>query len=200
MEWRLGQLRLRRMNRVHNWYCSSDRWARGAEEKLLPWGLKGIDLGEDVLEIGPGFGATSRVLAKRPGKLSILELEEDYCEHLRQELGERAEVLQGDATRMPFGDGTFSGAACFTMLHHIPSPELQDRLFGEVLRVLRPGGVFAGTDSIGRGVLFKLFHIGDTLVLVDPGGLPGRLRAAGFEEVRVSTSKQSLRFSARKPA
>lgn len=187
------------MNRIHNLYCSSDRWARGAEEKLLPWGLKGVELGDDVLEIGPGFGATSRVLARQPGKLSILELEEDYCEHLRAELGELAEVVQGDATRMPFPDGQFSGAACFTMLHHIPSPELQDQLFAEVLRVLKPGGVFAGTDSIGRGVLFKLFHIGDTLVLVDPDGLPGRLGEAGFESVRVSTSKQSLRFSARKP-
>jgi ubiquinone/menaquinone biosynthesis C-methylase UbiE len=188
------------VNRVHNWYCSSDRWARGVEQKLVPWGLSGVELGDDVLEIGPGFGATSKVLAERPGRLSILELEEDYCEHLRSRLGERAEVTQGDATRMPFEDGRFSGAACFTMLHHIPSPKLQDQLLAEVFRVLRPGGVFAGTDSVGRGLLFKLFHIGDTLVLVDPDGLPGRLRAAGFDEVRVSTSEHSLRFSSRKPA
>ena len=187
------------MNRVHNLYCSSDRWARGAREKLLPWGLSGVELGDNVLEVGPGFGATSQVLAERPGKLTILELEEDYCEHLRSVLGERAEVVQGDATQMPFEDASFSGAACFTMVHHIPSPDLQDRLFAEMFRVLRPGGVFAGTDSIGRGLLFKLFHIGDTLVLVDPDGLPGRLGSAGFESVRVSTSKQSLRWSARKP-
>jgi SAM-dependent methyltransferase len=187
------------VNRVHNWYCSSDRWARGVEDKLLPWGLNGVELGDDVLEIGPGFGATSKVLAKNPGKLSILELEPDYCDHLRATLGDSVEVVQGDATRMPFDDGSFSGVVCFTMLHHIPSHELQDQLFREAFRVLRPGGTFAGTDSIGRGVLFKLFHIGDTLVLVDPEGLPGRLAAAGFDEVRVSASKQSLRFSARKP-
>jgi SAM-dependent methyltransferase len=187
------------VNRVHNVLCSTDRWARGVESKLLPWGLTGVDLGDDVLEIGPGFGATSRVLAQRPGRLTILELEEDYCERLRAELGERADVVQGDGTRMPFDDGSFSGAACFTMLHHIPSPELQDRLLAEAFRVLRPGGVFAGTDSIGRGLLFKLIHIGDTLVLVDPDGLPGRLTAAGFEQVRVSTAPKSLRFSARKP-
>lgn len=184
---------------MHNWYCSSGHWARGVEEKLLPWGLQGVDLGDDVLEIGPGFGATSKVLAERPGKLSILELEADYCEHLRSTLGDRVEVVQGDATRMPFGDATFSGTVCFTMLHHIPSAELQDQLLGEVFRVLRPGGVFAGTDSIGRGLLFKLFHIGDTLVLVDPEGLPGRLTAAGFVDVRVSAREQSLRFSAHKP-
>ena len=108
-------------------------------------------------------------------------------------------MVQGDATQMPFDDASFSGAVCFTMLHHIPSSELQDQLLSEVFRVLKPGGVFAGTDSIGRGLLFKLFHIGDTLVLVDPEGLPGRLAAAGFDEVRVSTSEKSLRFSAHKP-
>jgi ubiquinone/menaquinone biosynthesis C-methylase UbiE len=188
------------MNRVHNLFCSSGYWARNVEEKLLPWGLNGVELGDEVLEIGPGFGATSKVLAERPGKLSILELEPDYCAQLRSTLGQRAEVIQGDATRMPFGDARFSAVVCFTMLHHIPSAELQDQLFAEVFRVLRPGGAFGGTDSIGRGLLFKLFHIGDTLVLVDPHGLPGRLAAAGFEEVRVSTARESLRFSARKPA
>ena len=187
------------MNRIHNLLCSSGWWARSVENELLPWGLKGIDLGDDALEIGPGFGATSRVLVGRPGKLSILELEEDYCEHLRAELGDQAEVVQGDATQMPFEDGRFSGAACFTMLHHIPSPELQDQLFREVFRVLRPGGVFAGTDSLPRGLGFRLIHIGDTLVLVDPDGLPARLAAAGFEEARVSTGSKSFRFSAYKP-
>jgi ubiquinone/menaquinone biosynthesis C-methylase UbiE len=55
---------------------------------------------------------------------------------------------------MPFDDESFSGAACFTMLHHVPSPEAQDRLFAEVGRVLRPGAPFAGTDSTGRGIGF----------------------------------------------
>jgi SAM-dependent methyltransferase len=192
-------IRFRTVNRVHNLVCSSGWWGRAVRNELLPWGLKGIDLGEDALEIGPGFGATSRVLVERPGKLTILELEESYCERLRSDLGDRAEVVQGDGTRMPFDDGRFSGAACFTMLHHIPSPELQDQLFHEVFRVLRPGGVFAGTDSLPRGLAFRLIHIGDTLVLVDPDGLPARLAAAGFDEVRVSTGSKSFRFSARKP-
>jgi ubiquinone/menaquinone biosynthesis C-methylase UbiE len=187
------------MNTAHNLVCSSGWWARSVENELLPWGLKGIDLGDEVLEVGPGFGATSRVLAGRPGRLSILELEEDYCARLRRDLGERANVVQGDATQMPFEDSSFSGAACFTMLHHIPSPELQDRMFTEVLRVLRPGGVFAGTDSLGTGLVFKLIHVGDTLVRVDPDTLPERLAAAGFVDARVSTSSKSLRFSARKP-
>lgn len=187
------------MNRAHNLICASGWWSARVERELIPWGLKGVDLGDNALEIGPGFGATSRVLAEGPGRLTILELEQDYCERLRRTLGNRAEVVQADATKMPFPDASFSGAACFTMLHHVPSRELQDRLFAEVLRVLRPGGVFAGTDSLGTGFLFKLIHIGDTLVQVDPDGLPARLAAAGFEDARVKIGGRSLKFSARKP-
>ncbi len=40
---------------------------------MLPWGLAGAELGEDVLEIGPGFGATTRVLARRGGSLTVLD-------------------------------------------------------------------------------------------------------------------------------
>ena len=82
--------------------------------------------------------------------------------------------MDGDGTAMPFADASFDVVACFTMLHHVPSAGAQDRLFAEVARVLRAGGAFVGTDSIGRGVGFWLLHIGDTKVLIPPAGLPGR--------------------------
>jgi hypothetical protein len=47
--------------------------------------------------------------------------------------------------------------------------------------------------------VFKLIHLGDTLVPVNPQGLPARLAAVGFVGTRVSASSRSLRFSARKP-
>jgi SAM-dependent methyltransferase len=187
------------MNRAHGIVCSSGWWARTVERELLPWGVAGVDLGEDVLEIGPGFGATTRVLARRPGSLTVVELSERYCRHLRQVLDGDVEIVQADATAMPFPDGRFSSVVCFTMLHHIPSAELQDRLLGEVARVLRPGGVFAGTDSLGTGRAFKLLHVGDTLVPVGPEGLPARLQAAGLREPQVKKGGRSFRFSARKP-
>jgi ubiquinone/menaquinone biosynthesis C-methylase UbiE len=108
--------------------------------------------------------------------------------------------VQGDATGLPFPDSSFSAVVCFTMLHHIPSPELQDGAFAEVARVLRPGGTFAGTDSLGNGWLFKLIHVGDTLNLIAPATLSDRLRLAGPTEPRVDLGGRSLRFEARKPA
>jgi ubiquinone/menaquinone biosynthesis C-methylase UbiE len=188
------------MNRVHNVICSSGWWSRRVERELLPWGLKGCELGDDVLEIGPGLGATTRVLARRMPKLTVLELDDGYWRRLRSELGDAVSVVQGDATRLPFEDDRFSAAICFTMLHHIPSAALQDRAFAEVARVLRPGGTFAGTDSLGTGSLFKLIHVGDILRPIDPEGLPARLDNAGLSEPQVSIGGRSFRFRARKPA
>jgi hypothetical protein len=42
----------------------------------LPTALAGIDLGEHVLEIGPRFGASTRVLVDRVPKLAALEIGE----------------------------------------------------------------------------------------------------------------------------
>ena len=167
---------------------------------LLPWGLEGLDLGDDVLEIGPGFGATTRVLAQAlPGRLTALELDERYCARLRKDLSGLATVVQGDATSLAFKDDRFSAVVCFTMLHHIPGRELQDRAFAEIARVSRPSGIFAGTDSIGTGCAFRLIHIGDTLTPVDPGSVPRRLAAVGLEGTEVGLRGNSFRFRARKP-
>jgi ubiquinone/menaquinone biosynthesis C-methylase UbiE len=185
------------VNRVHNLLCSSGWWARVAEHELVPFGVDGVELGDDVLEIGPGFGATTRVLANRLPRLSVLELDPGYCERLRTELPNgTVTVTQGDATALPYPDRRFSAVLCFTMLHHIPTAAQQDQAFAEIARVLRPGGTFAGTDSIGTGWLFKAIHIGDTLNLVDPNGLPARLERAGLEVREVKRGSRSFRWRA----
>ena len=186
------------MNRAHALICSSRWWARTVARDLLPWGLSRLQLGDDVLEIGPGFGATTAVLAERAPRLTVLELDPGYCARLQRRLDGRVQVVQGSATEMPFPDDRFSAVLAFTMLHHVPAAELQDRLLAEAARVLRPGGVFAGTDSLGIGRTFKLLHVRDTLVPVAPDDLPRRIERAGLSEPRVETAGSSFRFRARR--
>ena len=38
--------------------CGSDEWRQAIREVILPWALDGTDLGDDVLEVGPGYGAS----------------------------------------------------------------------------------------------------------------------------------------------
>ncbi len=187
------------MNVAHNLLCSSRWWSHRVGTKLVPWGIADLDLGDEVLEIGPGFGATTRVLARLPATLTVLEQDEGYCARLRRTFADRVSVVHGDATSLPFEEGRFSAALCFTMLHHVPSREQQDRVLAEVGRVLRPGGWFAGTDSVGTGALFKLIHVGDTLVTIDPAQMPARLTAAGLAAPRLDRNERSFRFRAQKP-
>jgi SAM-dependent methyltransferase len=187
------------MNRVHHWYCNREAWKRHVREELVPAAIDGLALDGEVLEVGPGYGPATEVLSRRAGRLTAVELDPVLAGALRERLGDRVRIVEGDGTAMAFADASFGAAACFTMLHHVPSAELQDRLFAEVRRVLRPGAPFVGTDSSGRGIGFALLHIGDTKVVIDPNGLERRLRAAGFEDVTVVAGRDSFRFSARRP-
>jgi hypothetical protein len=83
------------------------------------------------------------------------------------------------------------------MLHHLPSAERQDALFVELHRVLQPGGILVGQDSIASDEL-RALHVDDTYVPIDPDELPARLGAAGFTDIAVDTNEYAVRFRAHK--
>ncbi|MER8185211.1 class I SAM-dependent methyltransferase [Kitasatospora sp. NPDC094015] len=188
------------MNSAHKRLCSSRTWARTTEEQILPWALEGLDLGDDVLELGPGYGANLRVLVERVARLTAVEIDPATVRLLERRYGDRARVLLGDAAELTLPDGAFSAVVCFTMLHHVPTDLHQDRIFAEAFRVLRPGGVFAGSDSL-PSVPFRALHVGDTMNTLDPDGLPARLTAAGFTGVATGLDGRGrrVRFRAHRP-
>ncbi len=184
------------MNRIHRWLCRSEGWKNSLQNSIVPWVLSDIDLGSDVLEVGPGPGLTTDLLRTRHERLTAIEIDDQLVAALQERLaGTNVEVVRGDATSMPFEDSSFSGAVAFTMLHHVPSTEKQDQLLREVRRVLRPGAVFAGTDA-KRSVPLRLLHIGDTYVPIDPNQFGSRLRAAGFTDIRIAENDRRFRFQA----
>ena len=187
------------MNRFHRWYCRSAHWKRTVRERLLPWALAGVELGDRLLEIGPGPGLTTDLLRTRVAKITAVELDAQLAESLaRRSAGTNLTVIQADATSLPIADASMSAVVCFTMLHHLPSPALQDRLLAEAARVLEPGGTFAGSDSRASWWLRQV-HRGDTLTPIDPEDFPRRLAAADFESIEVSLAAGAFRFRARKP-
>jgi ubiquinone/menaquinone biosynthesis C-methylase UbiE len=186
------------VNRLHHWLCRSTRWQETIRQRV-PWVLAGADLGQNLLELGPGPGLTTDVLRPSFHHITAIEIDSVLAESLRSRLaGSNVKVVTGDATSMPFLDDQFSGGASFTMLHHVPSRELQDKLLREVWRVIEPGGAFVGSDSL-QGWFMRLIHIGDTLVPIDPQTFGRRLEAAGFEGVEIETNSEAFRFHARKP-
>jgi SAM-dependent methyltransferase len=157
----------------------------------------GLDLGDEMLELGPGPGAATRWLRHRVKRLVALELDPDAAERLANELaGTNVTVRVGDSTRVPFPDASFDSVGCFTMLHHLPTAHEQLRTLCEAHRVLRPGGVLVGADSLASQGLHE-FHEGDTYNPIDPSRLLVFLQAAGFAHVMVSVGDGVL-FTARK--
>lgn len=173
------------MNNAHLELCASQRWADLTERELLPLAVGGKALGDDVLEIGPGPGRSTDVLRTMVAAVTALEMDRALAEDLTARMrGTNVEVVHADARELPFADGRFSAGTSFAMLHHVPSIADQDRLFAELRRVLRPGGLFCGVDTIETEAMNQL-HEGDVFQPIDPATLPGRLEAAGFVDVVV---------------
>jgi SAM-dependent methyltransferase len=182
------------MNQEHLALCSSAEWAEAVQRWIIPWVLEGVDLGDDVLEVGPGPGLTTDVLRTMVTRLTAVEVHADLAEALAARLADtNVEVVRADATRTPLPAGRFSGAVCLTMLHHVPSQQDQDAVFAEICRLLRPGGVLAGQDSLDSPELRSLHH-DDVYVPVDPATLQARIEAAGFTAVGVDTNDYAVRF------
>lgn len=186
------------MNLIHHWLCQSTGW-RTIVERRVPWALKDLALGSDVLEIGPGFGVTTDLIQPLAERLTCVELDSALAKKLRCRMsGKDVTVLCENATSTSLQNNAFDAAVCFTMLHHLPSQHLQDQMLKEVARVLRPGGVFAGIDSL-YSWRFRLLHVFDTMVMVSPDTFPDRLRASGFTDIEIDVDTSAFRFRARKP-
>lgn len=183
------------MNSNHDELCGSPEWAAYIQDEVLPAVTAGVDLGEEMLEIGPGPGAATGWLCQRVPRLAALERDEPAAAALAEKFpGVRVTV--GDATRMSYPDCSFDSVGSFTMLHHVPTTALQNQILAEALRVLRPGGVLVGSDSLPSNGLHQ-FHEGDTCHPVEPAALLVRLQTLGFAAIMVAVD-DVLRFTARK--
>jgi SAM-dependent methyltransferase len=187
------------MNDEHLTFCASDEWREAVTTWILPWALTDVDLGPDVIEVGPGPGLTTDVLRHGVERLTAVELDVDLASALQERMtGTNVEVVQADATALPQESDRFSGAVSFTMLHHVPSVALQDRLFAELARVLAPGGTLVLSDSLASDDL-RAFHHDDTYNPVDPATLSARLAGAGFGAIDVQANEYGWMAHARKP-
>jgi ubiquinone/menaquinone biosynthesis C-methylase UbiE len=186
------------MNANHAKVCPSPEWAAFIQTDLLPGLTRDIDLGRRMLEIGPGPGATTDWLRQRVDELAVVEIDPDAAAALRVRFPEsNVEVLDGDASELPLEASSFDSVGSFTMLHHVPTVALQNRVLAEALRVLKPGGTLIGSDSLPSTELHE-FHVDDVYNPIDPTTLLARLQTIGFGAVTISVD-YGLTFTARKP-
>ena len=109
--------------------------------------------GQRVLDLGCGGGRHAFEVYRRGGNVVAFDLDPTELGPVRdmfaamREAGEagprtQATAVSGDATGMPFGDGTFDRVIAAEVLEHVLDDQ---RAMNELARVLRPGGLAAIT-------------------------------------------------------
>ena len=97
----------------------------------------GCGVGVPLLPVGPTVMDRTDVIA---GDLSMRQLQTVAKNASRP----GSSLLQFDATRLPFKEGSFGSAVARHMLYHVPDPRLAA---AEAARVLRDDGIFVATTN-----------------------------------------------------
>ena len=155
------------MNEEHLKRCSSAEWAE-AVRKIIPWVLDGVDLGDDVPEGGRGPGVTRDGRRALVPRLTATEIHPGLASSLAARLAgtQRRGAVRRRGRDIIGHRPVFRGR----MPEHV-APRAgagrQDALLAEVRRILRPGGVLAGEDSLDRPEL-RALHRDATYVPLAP--------------------------------
>ncbi len=106
--------------------------------------------GRRALDIGCGDGFWLRFLLRlgaEPTNLSGIDLLENRVEQARL-LAPTMDLRAGDATSLPYPNEAFDVVTQFTMFTSILDPDVKQRIAGEMLRVLHPGGLVLWYDFV----------------------------------------------------
>lgn len=106
--------------------------------------------GQDVLDVGCGFGGSLETLDSRHAALNLVGVnlsgtQLEYASELTASEQNRLHWIRADGCCLPLSSVSFDRVLCLEALPHFQS---RDRFFAEVARVLRPGGILALADII----------------------------------------------------
>lgn len=152
---KLGNIQLKSMNKEHT--------------PVSLWGLKHLNIQSDdvILDVGCGGGININRMAEKAKKVygvdysieSVKLSREVNREYIEQG---KVEVLEGNVQSLPFDDESFDIVTAFETIYFWPDIE---KCFGEVKRVLKPGGIFLigmesnGSDNLVMKVSEKLIDM-----------------------------------------
>ena len=177
-EGKLGNIQLKSMNKEHT--------------PVSLWGLKHLNISPDdvILDIGCGGGMNINRMAQGAKKvygvdysIESVNLSKEVNEDLIKE--GRVEVHEGNNVMdLPFEDNSFDIVTAFETVYFWPDIV---KSFGEVKRVLKPGGMFLiGCEANGTNNLaMKFFDKVVDMTFYEDNDLVGFLKSNDFKDVTV---------------
>lgn len=96
-----------------------------------------------ILDLGCGWGRVLKPVLERKGLAVGFDLSMNMLELARKHIeknGYSPELVRGDGTILPFRDNSFNMIYSLLVLQHL-SKENGRRVFNEIARVLKPGGI-----------------------------------------------------------
>ena len=103
---------------------------------------------ERALDVGTGAGEIAIALAPLVRQVIGIDLVAELLEEGRKRAPANVELIEANATALPFEPGSFDIVASARTFHHVPRPEL---VLAEMNRVLRPGGTMLVVDQLAPG-------------------------------------------------
>jgi SAM-dependent methyltransferase len=154
------------------------------EKKLGDFGLAP---GAHGLDLGCGQGWYLAALRRRGFVVDGVDYSAGQLARARVHLASLGQdegvLVQADAQALPFPDDSLDFVYSINAMHHILSSEVQVRALREVIRVLRPGGVFVLHEINTTNPIFRLYigYLFPLLKKIDEGTeewlVPGALPA-----------------------
>lgn len=171
--------------------------------------LAGVKPGWRVLDVGSGLGGTARVLASEMKcQVTGVDITKVFCEVATllsklTGLEHATDFRHADATALPFEDAQFDLALTMQVQMSIADKR---RFYGEIYRVLRPGGRFVFQDVMsgpGGEVVFPVPWATrrELSFLISVDELREILTHVGFRIQRLEdTSEEALAWRKNQPA
>jgi arsenite methyltransferase len=133
---------------------------------------------ETILDIGCGRGLLTVGIAKKlsTGKVFGLDhwkgtFEYSYTREMAENnilyegIGNRVEIVDGDAMKLPFKEGYFNLVTSSLVMHHVPDTS---QAFREMWRVLKPDGTIAIADMPTAEFRKQITNSGFEIISIKP--------------------------------